>query len=252
MSVSRRWFVQGLSVTGLALLAGCGRLPGQAPTPARMYRIAMLHPGSSSRHASADEGLQQSLRELGYVQGQNIIVEVRYVDGQLARLPELVGEVLSLPVDVIVANSAVVARAAQQATTTIPIVVVTGDPVRAGFVASYGHPGGNITGLSNIAPELASKRLELLKEAVPAITHVAVIWNQADQTMGVEFGETLLAAEVLGVQLQSLPVREQSDLARAYEAAAHGGADAIVLIADQFIAGNRPQLVGLSAQSRMP
>jgi len=155
-------------------------------------------------------------------------------------------------VDVIVANSAVVARAAQLATSTIPIVVITGDPVGAGFVASYGHPGGNITGLSNIAPELAGKRLELLKEAVPSITRVAVIWNQADQTMGVEFGETLLGAEGLGVQLQSLAVREQSDLERAYEAAANGGADAIVVIADQFITGNRPQLVALSAQSRLP
>src|SRR5262249_36114334 len=148
----------------------------------------------------------------GYVETQNIILDGRYADGELARLPELMDELVGLPVDLIVATSSVVARPAQKATATIPIVVVTGDPVGIGLVASYAHPGGNITGVSNIAPELSGKRLELLKESVPSISRVAVIWNQADQTMGVEFG-----ADVLGVQLQSLAVREQADLARAYD-----------------------------------
>jgi putative tryptophan/tyrosine transport system substrate-binding protein len=248
---SRRQLVQGVVAVGLALVAGCGRLPGQAP-PAKLHRIAVLHPGSSTRHASQDETFQQRLRELGYVEGQNITIDVRHADDQFARLPELVSESLSHPVDVIVANSAVVARVVQQAAPTIPIVVITGDPVGAGLVASYAHPGRNITGLSNIAPELAGKRLELLKEAVPGITRVAAIWNEADRTMATEFGETLLSTEKLGVQLQSLPVREPSDLERAYEAATDRGADAIVLISDQFLTGQRRQLVALSAHSRLP
>jgi putative ABC transport system substrate-binding protein len=256
-TLSRRQFVAGAGVVGvgaagLGLLAGCGRLPGQAPAPAKTARIGVVYPGEPARHAAQYEALRQRLRELGYVEGENIILETRYADGQFARLPELLDELVSLPVDVIVASSSVVARPAQQATTTIPIVVVTGDPVGIGLVASYAHPGGNITGVSNIAPELSGKRLELLKEAVPSITRVAVIWNQADQTMGVEFGETLLGAEVLGVQGQSFAVREQDDLARAYAAAVTGGAEAIVVIADQFIAGSRSQLVALSAQSRLP
>ncbi len=199
-----------------------------------------------------DEAFREKLSELGYIEGQNITIEARYADGQFARLPELVGDLLRLPVDVIVANSAVVARPAAQATSTVPIVVMTGDPVGGGLVASYAHPGRNVTGLSNIAPELAGKRLELLKGAVPGITRVAIIWNQADQTMGVEFGETQVAADALGVQIQSLPVREQSDLAPAYDAAVTGGADGIVVIADQFIVGSRSRLVALSAQSRLP
>jgi putative tryptophan/tyrosine transport system substrate-binding protein len=248
--LSRRELVLGAGAAGL--LVGCGRLPGQRQSPAKIPRIGVLNPGSPARHAAQYAAFLQRLRELGYVEGQNIILETRYADDQLARRPVLVDELVSLPVDVLVANSAVLARPAQQATTTIPIVVITGDPVGGGLVASFAHPGGNITGLSNVAPELAGKRLELLKQAVPGVGRVAVIWNQADQTMGVEFGETHLAAELLGVQLQSLPVREQPELERAYEAAVNSGAEAVVLITDQFITGNRPELVALSAQRRLP
>ncbi|SRR5579884_489598 len=250
--LSRRQFVQSAAVAGIGLVAGCGRLPGQAAAPPPMHRIGVLFPGSPSVQGSWYEDFRHALRDLGHVEGQNTTLEVRYAEGQSARLPELVGELLAAPVDVIVANSLVVARVVKPATTTIPIVVITGDPVGAGLVSSYAHPGGNITGLSNIAPELAAKRLELLKEAVPGITRVAVIWNQADQTMALEFGETIRAAEELGVELQSLAAREQSGLERAYDAAVAGGADGIVVIADEFIVRSRSQIVALSARSRLP
>ena len=241
-------------IFGLALYAllFAHSFPAAAQQPQRVPRIGFLEPSGSATASPRLQSFRQGLHELGYVEGKTIAIEYRSAEGKPDQLAELAAELVRLKVDIIFALGSPAIAAAKNATQTIPVVMSGGDPIRSGLVASLARPGGNITGLSNFSPDLAGKRLELLKEAVPSITRVAVIWNQADQTMGVEFGETLLGAEGLGVQLQSLAVREQSDLERAYEAAANGGADAIVVIADQFITGNRPQLVALSAQSRLP
>jgi putative ABC transport system substrate-binding protein len=253
--LTRRQVLQTAGIVGLGLLASCGRLPWQGQPPARTYRIGWLHFGAPSPSGSSPEyeALQDGLRELGYLDGHNLLVEARYADGQAARLPELAAELVSLQPDVIAISSTPAARAAQTATSTIPVVFAgVGDPVGTGLVASYARPGGNLTGLTNIAPELSGKRLQLLTEVVPGAARAAAVWNAADPAMAREFSETQVAGEALGVELHSLGVREQSDLEGAYEAATTGRADAIVLIADQLITLSRAPLVALSAQSRLP
>jgi putative ABC transport system substrate-binding protein len=253
--LSRRVFVLGAA--GLGLLAGCGRLPwqGQAEQSAKTYRIGWLTPESRSPTGSSPlyEALQGGLRELGYLGGQNLTVDARYTEGQSERAPALVAELISLQPEVIVVIGTPMARAAQTATSTIPIVFSNvGDPVGIGLVGSYAHPDGNLTGLTNIAPELSGKRLQLLTEAVPGTVRVAAIWNAADPSMAREFGATQVATDSLGVELNSIGVRERADLAGAYEAARAWGAQGIVLITDRLLTLSRDPLVALSAQSGLP
>jgi putative tryptophan/tyrosine transport system substrate-binding protein len=251
----RRQVVQGASAVSLGLLAACGRWPWQAQPAARGYRLGWLAFGSPSPSGTSPQydALQEGLRDLGYVAGHNLTVAARYAEGRSEGLPDLVAELLSAQPDVIVAAGTPAARAAKTATSTIPIIIAyAADPVATGLVASLAHPGGNVTGLTNIAVELSGKRLQLLTEAVPGIARVAAIWNAADPAMLAEFGEARGGAERLGLELQSIAVRELSDLERAYEAAMTWRADAILLIADPFITLSRIPLVALSAQSRVP
>jgi putative tryptophan/tyrosine transport system substrate-binding protein len=247
--VSRRAFVVGAG--SLGLLVGCGRLPWQAHPPAKVYRIGVLTPGSGPY---AVDPWRQELRESGWVEGENVLIEDRWADGQLERLPELAAELVQLPVDVIMTTGGTAAiRAAQAATSTIPIVFDSaGDPVGAGVVASLAHPGGNTTGLSNMAPQLTQKRVQLLTEAVPEATHLAAIWAAADPNMAREYGESLIAAQALGVEMQPLTVRTADDLDGAYAAATSGRVDAVVVIANPLIFSNRTRLVELSTRSRLP
>ena len=250
--------LQGLGLAGLGLLAGCGRLPwpGQAPFPARpsrAYRIGYLSPNSAEINADLVAGLQHGLRTLGYVEGENLVIETRWADGQLERLPALAAQLVQRPVDVIVTPAHPATMAARAATSTIPIVFVAdADPVGTQVVASLAHPGGNVTGLSDIAAPLAGKRLELLKDAVPAATRVAAIWNTGDAAMARQYGDTLPAAEALGIDLQSLGIRTADDLDRAYQAAAAGHLDAVVVIQDPVITRSRDRLVELSTRSGLP
>jgi putative tryptophan/tyrosine transport system substrate-binding protein len=176
--LSRREFVVGAGASSAVLLAGCGRLPWQAQEPRKVPRVGWVTPESRSPSGSSPlyEALQSGLRELGYVEGQNVTVDARYAEGQTERVPALVAELISLQPDVIVVIGTPMARAAQSATSTIPIVFSNvGDPVGIGLVGSYAHPDGNLTGITNIAPELSGKRLQLLTEAVPGTTRVAAI-----------------------------------------------------------------------------
>ena len=180
---SRRQFVQGVAVAGLGLLAGCGRLPWQAQEPPRVPRIGYLSPGfftDQDLGSTLLSAFQQGLREYGYVEGQNIAIEYRWSGRAPERLPALAAELVQLPVDLIVAGGPTV-RNAQQATSTVPIIILfSGDVVQTGLVASLAHPGGNTTGLSLLAPDLAAKRLQLLKEAFPEAARVAAVWNPAE------------------------------------------------------------------------
>jgi putative ABC transport system substrate-binding protein len=251
--LSRRQLMLGAAAMGL--LGGCGRLPWQAAPPAKIPRVGWFNFGSPSPSGSSPqyEAFQEGLREWGYLEGHNLTVEARYAEGQSERVPDLVAELVRLQPDVIVLANTPAARTAKSLTSTIPLVIcAVGDPVGTGLVASYAHPGRNLTGLTNIALELSGKRLQLLQEAVPSAVRVAAIWNAADQAMAREFGETQVAAETLGIELHSLGVRERGDLEGAYEAATAWHADAIVLIADLFITQSRIPLVALSAQSRLP
>ena len=169
-------------------------LASQAQPPAKVARIGYLSAVGGAESPPA-EAFRQGLRELGYVEGHNIAIEFRTAEGKNDRLPALAAELLQLPVDLLVARSTLAARAAKNATTTVPIVmVVDADPVATGLVASLARPGGNLTGLTTVAPGLGGKRLELLKEAVPSLSQVAVLWNSGSDVMTLIFREIQTAA----------------------------------------------------------
>ncbi len=245
---SRRRFVQnGLALAGLGLLAGCGITLPQAQQRARVPRLGYL---ALSAGIFAGE-FHQGLRELGYVEGQNILIEWRFAEGREERLPELAAELVRLQVDVIVTQG--VEEAARQATSTIPIVMATSaDPVATGAVASLAHPGGNVTGLTAAGPELGPKRLELLKEALPGVSRVAVLWDSSDRGKAVEMRGIEAAARTLGVQVQSLEVRGPDDFEAAFEAATDGRAEALMPLRSPLIAFQRSRIVDLAAMNRLP
>jgi putative ABC transport system substrate-binding protein len=249
--LSRRQFVVGAA--GLGLLTGCGRLPWQARPTAKVYRLGYLIAQGPAVAVPRFEALQRGLQDRGWIEGQNLTIERRLAEGQLERLPDLAVELTQLQPDVIVTSGEPATRAMANATSTIPIVFAAhGDPVGTKLVASFAHPGGNITGVSEIAPELAGKRLELLQQAVPAAERVGAIFNAGDQAMAREYGETLVAAQALGIELQNLGVRTPDDLERAYQAAVERRLDGIVVILDTLIVRSRDRLVELSTRSGLP
>ena len=189
-------------IAGLALAILAPPRSTGAQAPGKVPRIGYVFSGTSSENHRVWEAARQGLRELGYVEGQTIALEVRWAEGRYARLPELVAELLRLKVDVLVVLGTPAAQAAKNATRTIPIVMAAvGDPVGSGLVASLGRPGGNLTGLSLLSPELSAKRLQLLKEVLPRVSRVAVLMNPGNPIHGTFWKETQVAARKLGVQL---------------------------------------------------
>lgn len=232
-------------------------LPSAGAQPAgRGARIGMLELGFPPSEGQQQRSLlvfRQALHELGWVEGKNIVFEWRFAEEKLAVLPALADDLVRLKVDLIVASGALVIRAAQQATSTIPIVMAgTGDPVRAGFVASLAQPGGNITGVSNLVTDLSPKRLELLAEAVPGLSRVAVLADPVNPYISAMVQETEQAARALGVQLRLLEVPEPSRLEAAFATLTTERADALlVLPAGRFVAQTR-RIVDLVTQHRLP
>jgi putative tryptophan/tyrosine transport system substrate-binding protein len=246
--LSRRQFLLGTAGVGLA--AGCGRLPGQAEAPAKIARIGYLAANSTS---PATQAFREGLRELGWIEGQNIFVEWRVTDGREEQVPQLAAELARLPLDAIVVGGALRIHAVQRETATIPIVMLnSGDPVRNGFVASLSRPGGNITGVSNIAPQLSGKRLELLKAAIPGVSRVAILWDPTDPGNLLAFEETQAAAERLAIHLQSLEVPEPGNLNGAFETATRERADGVVIPYGPLAVNQRMRIVELTAQHRLP
>jgi putative tryptophan/tyrosine transport system substrate-binding protein len=217
-------------------------------------RLGMLIPGSSSDFAPRIEAFRHGLRDLGYIEGRNIIIEYRFAEGQADRLPALVADLVRLQVDVLVIDGNLAIRAAQHATTTVPIVMAVsgGDPVGQGVVTSLARPGGNITGLSLMLPEVSGKRLELLREAVPKLSHVAVLWNPDGSGSTLVFKETQTAAHALGLQLQSLEVRSPDEFDQAFAAMTREHSDALVVISNELFFGHRRQLAELTVRHRLP
>jgi ABC-type uncharacterized transport system substrate-binding protein len=226
----------------------------EAQPPAQLYRIGYLGPGSGSTLPAALDAFRQQLHHLGYVEGQNVAIEYRWAADRDDQLPRLAAELVQLKVDVIVVEGHTpVIQAAKQATSTIPIVMgVSGDPVKMGLVESLARPGGNVTGLSLLTPELAPKRLELLKEAVPTLARVAVLWNAANPVKVLDWHETQAAASTLGLQLQSLEVRGPPDFDGAFDAATRDRADALVVLPDGLINSHRKQILDFAMASRLP
>jgi ABC-type uncharacterized transport system substrate-binding protein len=199
------------------------------------------------------DAFRRRLRELGYVEGQNVSFEERWAEGKPERFPALAVELVRIPVDVIVTTGDAPIRAAKQATSTIPIVMaVSGAPVEAGYVASLARPGGNITGLSSRSPELNAKLLELLKDAVPHVARVAVLWNAANPVKALDFAETQTAARALGITLQSVAVQATNDFDGAFEKITRERPDALIALVDEFINVNARQVGGFAAKSRLP
>jgi putative ABC transport system substrate-binding protein len=198
----------------------------------------------------------QGLREHGYTEGENVIVEVRAADSKIERFPALASELVGLSLDVIVASNSVAGRAAQQATTTIPIVVpVMGDPVGDGLVASLARPGGNVTGLTFLGPQLVPKRLALLKEAVPSVFRVAALWHPdayGTRTMNDMMNEAEGAAQTLGLQLQFIGVRGPDELDKAFSAITNDRVDALMVFPSPMLFAERKRIVDFAAKLRLP
>jgi putative tryptophan/tyrosine transport system substrate-binding protein len=224
-----------------------------AQQPKKVPRIGFLGFTSLSAIAARIEAFQQGLREFGYVEGKNIVVEYRSAEGELDRLPELAAELVRLKVEVIVTSGPSVTRAVKEATTTIPIVMgFDTDPVGNGFVASLARPGGTITGLSVVSPEISGKQLELLKEIVPKLSHVAVLGASTNPGNAQALKETELAAGAYKVQFQYLNVLSPKDIETAFRAASKGRAGAVLVLASPLIESHRTQITDLAAKNRLP
>jgi len=220
----------------------------------KVHRIGWLLavPSSSTPTVLAVASFMQTLRDLGYVEGQNLVVHYRYKDRPDQTLSVLAAELVNLPVDVIVTDTSDATRAAQQATKTIPIVMtVSAAPVEQGFVASLARPGGNITGLSMVIPELARKRLELVRDLVPKATRVAVLGPPLTPNSALQWQDTEAAARLLGLTMQRLELQGPSfDFERAFDAASRERADALVLLPDALVAPHSAEIVALAAKRR--
>jgi putative ABC transport system substrate-binding protein len=233
----------------LALLGA--PLAAEGQQPGKVARIGILSP--SPANAGRVEAIQQGLRVLGYVEGRSIAIEYREAKTE-ADLPALATELVRLGVDVIVTAGSASIRPAMRATMTIPIVMVAdnADPVNAGYVTSYARPGGNVTGLTGLSPDVTAKRMELLKEAVPGMSRVAVLRNPVSPDRDTLWSETTTAARALGLQLHALDVTNPDQLESLFEAAVRGRAQGIIVIRDPLTNTLRPRIIGLAAQHRLP
>jgi putative ABC transport system substrate-binding protein len=227
--------------------------PVQAQQPAKVPRISYLMGSTPEVQSARTDALRQGLRELGYVEGKNIIIEWRSAEGKLDSLPALAAELVRLKVDVIVSSGPSPTRAAKEATSTIPIVMTQDDdPIGSGFVASLARPGGNITGLATFAPEISGKRLELMKETIPRLSRVAVFGASARPGTALQLKETELAAGALKVQLQYLDVLSSKDIETGFGAATKGRAEALLALANPVLNSNRKRFIELALKSRLP
>jgi ABC-type uncharacterized transport system substrate-binding protein len=220
----------------------------------KVPRIGFLGDGSAaSRAAQTLEPLREGLREIGYVEGQNIIIEARWTDGHSERLPELAEEFIRLPVDVIVTHGVPGALAAKTATTTIPIVATAvADMVRVGLVASLARPDGNVTGTSVLLPELSGKTVQLLIEMLPGLKEVAVLWNRLNPGAALQAEATQITARDVGMQVSTLDVRSLDEIAEALATAAKGRVGAVIVVGDPLMVEHRTRIAQLALQERLP
>jgi putative ABC transport system substrate-binding protein len=240
------------SAVGCIVTFTLGLLAAEAQPPANVPRIGVLSGWSLATEARHRDAFLHGLHALGYVEGQTIVLEERWAEGNLQRFPDLAAELVRLQVDIIVAGNVSAARAASQATERIPIVVAGGDAVGTGLITNLAQPGGNITGLATNAAELSGKWLELLKEAVPARVHVAVLSHPDNPITGPAWQELQVMAPTLGVQLQSLSVRDPGELEGAFEAMGREHAEALVVLPAPVFSTHRARINALAARSRLP
>ena len=238
----------GLAVV-LALSVVLAPLPDEAQPAGKVYRIGFLRAGPPP--GEFVEAFQQGLGARGYIDGRNVVIEYRSTDGSFDELSRLAAELVRFNVDVILASGAPAAFAARSATTKVPIVFVSVyDPVEIGLVTSVAHPGGNVTGLSQTSADLGGKRLELLKELVPKLKRVAILWHPANLTNLVQKKSVEVAARTTGVEIKSVPVQDPSQFGSAFEEAR--GVDALMQMDDPLFTTHRRQLAELAVRSRLP
>ena len=238
---------------GAMLFAPC--LSAEAQQPNKVHRIGYVRAvGVPSTPAPNVEAFRRGLRDLGYVEGENIVIEFRYAEGKPDRIPSLVTELVQLEVDVLLSGDDPTIRVAKQATKTIPIVmVINQDPVATGLVDSLARPGGNITGISRLTRELSGKRLELLTEVLPGMARVGILWDSSSEGSKISFKEYQAAARALKIQLQSLEVRgSDPDLDGAFQSAVKGRASAVVAVGGALLNGRRKQIANYAIKHRLP
>lgn len=255
---SRRQFLGGsLAVAGLGLLPGCG-LPSLTPRPtSRVARIGWLATARTDDpvRVRLSGAFRQGLRDLGWVEGETVVIDFRSAEGRSDKVPALAAELVRLQPDVIVvASGATALRPLRDATDTIPIVVGSfgGDPVADGFATSLARPGGNVTGLSSIAPELSGKRLELLRTAIPGVSRVAVFWNAAVPSLRSDWQQTEAASEGLGLRLLPFVIRGPDDFETAFSAVSSQATDALLSLPDAVTLTYRARIVEFAARARLP
>jgi putative ABC transport system substrate-binding protein len=239
-----------LAAVTLGAFVASTPLPAVAQQPGKVFRIGVLSLAGQTSTKALD-AFRRGLHDLGDIEGQNITIEYRLAAGDFSRLPAMAGELVRLPVDIIIPDGGSnVAQIAHDATPTIPIVGLVGpDPVAAGLAASYAHPGGNVTGHASFG-ELSGKRVQLLKEAFPAISRVATLWSPADSVSNRR--ATVEAARILGLQLRTIDVATSDEIPAGIEAAAAGGAEALVFLPTAGLGNQRARIIALAAQYRMP
>jgi len=219
----------------------------------KLPRIGLLFVNESSPPSPNVEAFRQGLRDLGYTEGKNIVLEYRYAEGNIDRLPQLAAELVHMPVDVIVTALSPAIQAAKRATDTIPIVfAVSGNPLATGYVASLNYPGGNVTGLSAMDYELSGKRLELLTEALPKMSRVAVLWNPGNGAMVLKMDEVRGAAHAFHVEIKSLEARQPQDFDRVLASLPHEHADALLTLADPLTLFHRDRIIEMANKSQTP
>ena len=245
------------TITGFIITCALGCL-GVAPLavvaqqPTRVYRIGYLL-GTPGEQEPFLEAFLEGMRTLGYVEGQNLVLEVRAAAGQYERLPDLATELVRLPVDVLLVVTTPAALAAKHATTTIPIILVgVGDPVGSGLVASLARPGGNVTGLASLDPELVAKQLELLKEVLPNVSRVAILWNPTNPAHALAMPQADVAAQRLGVQLHRMEAHGPDAFDSAFAAMTRAHAGALLVLGDGMFFEHRRRFTELEATSRLP
>jgi putative ABC transport system substrate-binding protein len=237
----------------ITLLGGAVAWPlaARAQPAEKTYTVGILSAGVVL--PTVYSAFVEALRELGWIEGKNVVFERRYAENQLERLPELAAGLVRLKVDVIAAAGTLAPLAAKQATTTIPIVMTAaGDPLGSGLVASLARPGGNVTGMSLMAPDLGGKRLELLKEVLPQLTRVAILWNAANPYSALVFKETRAAAHTLGIEVQSLEVRGPGDFDDAIKAAKRQHPEALITVEDPLTVDHRNLIVDFASAQQLP
>jgi putative tryptophan/tyrosine transport system substrate-binding protein len=245
--MDRRGFLKGLVTSLVAPLAA------EAQQTGKLYRIGFLGNSTPALEANLVGPFREGLRDLGYVEGRNVLIEYRWAEGNYERFPALIAELIAQKVDVIVTAGTPASLAVKKATTSIPLVMVAvGDPVSSGLVASLARPGGNLTGLVSIAPDLEGKRLELLTEVVPKLSHVAFLLNPANAFHVTSEKQARAAAQALHLKVEFVPVRAESEFDRAFQVISSQRPGALVMLADRLFLHHRARIVDFAARNHLP